>query len=36
MCLISPPLDRMGAYMVEEDGTLTRHSISHETELRAA
>ena len=32
----SPPLSRMGAYMVEEDGTLTRHSISHEVELRAA
>jgi quercetin dioxygenase-like cupin family protein len=31
----SPPLTRMGAYMVEEDGTLTRHSISHEVELRA-
>ena len=32
----SPPLTRMGAYMVEDDGTLTRHSVSHETELRSS
>jgi quercetin dioxygenase-like cupin family protein len=30
----SPPLVRMGAYMVEPDGTLTRHSMSWEEELR--
>jgi predicted metal-dependent enzyme (double-stranded beta helix superfamily) len=30
----SPPLRRMGAYVVEPDGSLTRHSISHEEELR--
>ena len=30
----SPPLWRMGTYAVEADGSLTRHSISHEQELR--
>ncbi len=30
----SPPLLRMGAYLVEPSGTLTRHSISYESELR--
>jgi predicted metal-dependent enzyme (double-stranded beta helix superfamily) len=30
----SPPLDRMGAYMVEDDGSLRRHSISYAEELR--
>ncbi len=30
----SPPLERMGAYLVEPDGTLQRHAISHEEELR--
>jgi quercetin dioxygenase-like cupin family protein len=30
----SPPLLRMGAYMVEPDGTLTRHAISYESKLR--
>ena len=32
----SPPLTRMGAYVVEGDGTLTRHSVTYESELRAA
>ena len=30
----SPPLLQMGAYMVETDGTLTRHTIDHTQELR--
>lgn len=30
----SPPLTRMGAYVVEPSGALTRHSMSHEQELR--
>jgi hypothetical protein len=30
----SPPLDRMGAYLVEPDGSLRRHSISYAEELR--
>lgn len=30
----SPPLVRMGAYVVEEDGALQRHAISFEEELR--
>jgi hypothetical protein len=30
----SPPLLQMGAYLVEPDGTLTRHTITHEQELR--
>jgi predicted metal-dependent enzyme (double-stranded beta helix superfamily) len=30
----SPALWRMGAYMVEPDGTLTRHSLSYAEELR--
>lgn len=30
----SPPLLQMGAYMVEPDGTLTRHTIDHTQELR--
>ena len=30
----SPPLVRMGAYVVEPSGALTRHSISYEHELR--
>ena len=30
----SPPLLRMGAYVVEDDGTLRRHAISYEEELR--
>ena len=30
----SPPLWRMGAYMVGEDGTLRRESISYAEELR--
>jgi quercetin dioxygenase-like cupin family protein len=30
----SPPLLRMGAYLVEPDGTLTRHAITYERELR--
>lgn len=30
----SPPLVRMGAYTVEQDGTLQRFAISHEEELR--
>jgi cysteine dioxygenase type I len=30
----SPPLTRMGAYLVEPDGSLRRHSISYEEELR--
>lgn len=30
----SPPLVRMGAYVVEPSGALTRHSISYESELR--
>lgn len=30
----SPPLVRMGAYLVEPDGTLTRHTISYQDELR--
>jgi hypothetical protein len=30
----SPPLLRMGAYLVEDDGTLHRHAISSEEELR--
>jgi predicted metal-dependent enzyme (double-stranded beta helix superfamily) len=30
----SPPLMRMGSYLVEDDGTLQRHSVSYEEELR--
>lgn len=30
----SPPLARMGAYAIEPDGTLQRHTISYEEELR--
>jgi len=30
----SPPLVRMGAYVVEDDGRLRRHAISYEEELR--
>ena len=30
----SPPLLQMGAYLVEPDGTLTRHTITQEQELR--
>jgi predicted metal-dependent enzyme (double-stranded beta helix superfamily) len=30
----SPPLSRMGAYVVEPDGQLRRHAISYEEELR--
>jgi predicted metal-dependent enzyme (double-stranded beta helix superfamily) len=30
----SPPLVRMGAYVVEPDGQLRRHAISYEEELR--
>jgi len=30
----SPPLVRMGAYVVEPDGRLRRHAISYEEELR--
>lgn len=30
----SPPLLRMGAYVVGEDGVLARHSLSYEQELR--
>ena len=30
----SPPLWRMGAYLVEPDGTLHRHSVSYAEELR--
>ncbi len=30
----SPPLVRMGAYVVESDGQLRRHAISYEEELR--
>ncbi len=30
----SPPLCRMGAYLVEADGSLRRHSISYAEELR--
>ncbi len=30
----SPPLTRMGAYMVEPSGKLTRHSASCKQELR--
>ncbi len=30
----SPPLWRMGAYLVEPDGTLQRHSVSYAEELR--
>lgn len=30
----SPPLARMGAYVVESDGQLRRHAISYEEELR--
>jgi hypothetical protein len=29
----SPPLLRMGAYAVREDGRLARHSVSHAEEL---
>jgi hypothetical protein len=29
----SPPLLRMGSYLVEEDGTLQRHAVSYEQEL---
>ncbi|MDW5596559.1 cysteine dioxygenase family protein [Conexibacter stalactiti] len=29
----SPPLLRMGSYLVEDDGTLQRHSVSYEEEL---
>jgi predicted metal-dependent enzyme (double-stranded beta helix superfamily) len=31
----SPPLLRMGAYAIGEDGVLARHSVSSEQELRA-
>ena len=30
----SPPLWRMGAYLVEPDGGLQRHSVSYAEELR--
>jgi hypothetical protein len=30
----SPPLQRMGAYLVGEDWVLRRHSLSHAQELR--
>jgi quercetin dioxygenase-like cupin family protein len=30
----SPPLMRMGAYVVGSDGVLERHSVSHTEELR--
>jgi predicted metal-dependent enzyme (double-stranded beta helix superfamily) len=30
----SPPLSRMGAYVVAEDGVLERHSVAPEEELR--
>lgn len=30
----SPPLVRMGSYLVEPDGQLHRHAVSYETELR--
>lgn len=30
----SPPLVRMGAYVIEPDGQLRRHAISYEDELR--
>ena len=30
----SPPLTRMGSYLVEPSGALTRHSVSYEAELR--
>jgi quercetin dioxygenase-like cupin family protein len=30
----SPPLWRVGAYLVEPDGTLQRHSVSYAEELR--
>jgi hypothetical protein len=30
----SPPLSRMGAYVVGEDGVLERHSVAPEEELR--
>jgi predicted metal-dependent enzyme (double-stranded beta helix superfamily) len=29
----SPPLERMGSYVIEPDGTLLRHAISHRQEL---
>ena len=32
----SPPLTRMGAYVVEDDGTLTRHSVIVRDRVRAA
>jgi predicted metal-dependent enzyme (double-stranded beta helix superfamily) len=32
----SPPLLRMGAYSVDEDGVLVRRSVSHTEELRPA
>jgi predicted metal-dependent enzyme (double-stranded beta helix superfamily) len=31
----SPPLRRMGAYVVGEGGTLARHPLAHDQELRA-
>lgn len=30
----SPPLERMGAYLVDDDGVLVRHPVSHTEELR--
>jgi predicted metal-dependent enzyme (double-stranded beta helix superfamily) len=30
----SPPLVRMGSYVIEPDGQLHRHAVSHEQELR--
>ena len=30
----SPPLVRMGAYVIESDGQLRRHAVSYEEELR--
>jgi predicted metal-dependent enzyme (double-stranded beta helix superfamily) len=30
----SPPLERMGAYVIGDDGVLARHSVSSGTELR--
>jgi predicted metal-dependent enzyme (double-stranded beta helix superfamily) len=30
----SPPLERMGAYLVDDDGVLARHPVSHTEELR--
>jgi predicted metal-dependent enzyme (double-stranded beta helix superfamily) len=32
----SPPLDRMGAYVIDDDGVLARHPVSSVEELRPA